>query len=207
MTCLFFAYLHVLSHAVNFFICCYCYKHVSWHVTDMHVFFFAYLHVLSHMVNICMCCYRLQILLCQWHVTWAGMSRHMLLNQGHVPCWAVCVGTCLFFAYLNVSLHVANIYMCRYMLQTCVVTYPLLSSMCHDMPAFCLPTCVVTCNYFLAPIALLHFCIKILFYFLYTYIQDRACRVLPEAHHAPHLPAQLHQRNSAREWQQRTPTW
>ena len=138
MTCLFFAYLHVLSHAVNFFICCYCYKHVSWHVADMH-FFFAYLHVLSHMVNICMCCYRLQILLCQWHVTWAGMSRHMLLNQGHVPCWAVCVGTCLFFAYLNVSLHVANIYMCRYMLQTCVVTYPLLSSMCHDMPVF-LPT-------------------------------------------------------------------
>ena len=147
------------------------------------------------------------VVTCRWHVTCAGMSRHMLLNQGHVPCWAVCVGTCLFFAYLNVSLHVANIYMCRYMLQTCVVTYPLLSSMCHDMPAFCLPTCVVTCNYFLAPIALLHFCIKILFYFLYTYIQDRACRVLPEAHHAPHLPAQLHQRNSAREWQQRTPTW
>ena len=27
------------------------------------------------------------------------------------------------------------------MLQTCVVTCPLVSSMCHDMPAFCLPTC------------------------------------------------------------------
>ena len=129
------------------------------------------------------------------------LIRDMSLVERYVS------GHACFFAYLNVSLHVANIYMCRYMLQTCVVTYPLLSSMCHDMPAFCLPTCVVTCNYFLAPIALLHFCIKILFYFLYTYIQDRACRVLPEAHHAPHLPAQLHQRNSAREWQQRTPTW
>ena len=105
--------------------------------------FFAYLHVLSHVVNIYMCYYRLQILSCQRHVTWAGVSRHMLLNKGHVPCWAACVGTCLFFAYLNVSLHVANIYMCRFMLQTCVVTCPLVSSMCHDMPAFCLPTCVL----------------------------------------------------------------
>ena len=48
--------------------------------------------------------------------------------------------TCLFFAYLHVLSHAINFYICHYLLQTCVVTGPLLSSMCRDMHVFFLHT-------------------------------------------------------------------
>ena len=50
--------------------------------------------------------------------------------------------TCLHLPHIHRSLHMVNIYMRRYMLQTIVATYPLLSSMCHAMPL--IYTCVVT---------------------------------------------------------------
>ena len=44
--------------------------------------------------------------------------------------------TCLHLPHIHGSLHMVNIYMRRYMLQTIVATYPLLGSMCRAM-TFC----------------------------------------------------------------------